>query len=633
MNNMKLGEDWWNHPGSEYHRGSKQKDGKEFTVVFGRYVLNELEMLFHAVEQGSGEYALRGTISVIDPQSGNVLQVAGREKNARLDHLVKNGKYKSREEAIGRRNKVLNVSYPIYGHGLSDEEIKVAIANAAEKMYAKNALLLQRVLRQSSRPDSITPNVAIAAYADDFFNSQFSEAKEKSRANYRTQLAKFLRKLPNLPMSKIKPSEVAACINHLSCSQSEVRRAYFFWQFLIDCGYCTGGNPVSSNTKRRESAETCQQKSKRPDCLDLTQQDALYDTLIAGEVSGADCGIALMAWGGIDTKRALTWGDTHFDSTDPTLVILDIHQQDLAGATHDYSHPALPFCALILSKRYEMLQQKYTADELAVAPIVSTKKNAQKALSNEAFLGEATRIIRAVAPGTLEESKKSCSTAAAKRILQNTYINDVYTRLGFGDDAGTKAFLCQERLKDVTSDNYTKFNDMDGLARIHAAEMILSPPLEIDNPELVETLPDERIKYTLQPDTMRKTVGIGCDILLPPDAEIILLCPHGAEATIMPREVKEDGSVRRKSSKRTKADKPVIPDHDEDGEAPQTNEPRLVNEAPQCSNQQKSENEEQPASQAVENQIPSQSAEMPRAQGKQRAPKKEPLIEGQDSFF
>lgn len=635
MNNMKIGEDWWSHPGCEYHRGSKQKGGREFTVVSGRYIYNELEMLFHAVEQTSGKYALRGIISVIDPQNGNVLQVAGREKNARLDHLVQSGKYKSREEANGCRNKALNVSYPIYGHGLSDAEVKAAVDNAAEKLFAKNAQLLQRVLRQSSRPDSITPNVAVAAYVDDFLNSQLVDASEKSRANYRAQLAKLLRKLPNTPMSKTKPSEVAACIKRLDCTKSEIRRAYLFWQYLLDHGYCTGNNPVPSDTKRRESAETRQEKSKRPDCLDLAQQDALYDALIAGEVSGADCGIALMAWGGIDLKRALTWESIHFDSTDPTLVVVDIHQPDLAGATHDYSRPAAPFCALVLRKRYESLKQKYTVEELTGAPVVSTKKNALKVLSNEAFLGDATRILRAIASNTVAGNKNNGGTAAAKRVLRNTYINNVYTRLGFDDDIGTKAFLCEERMKDVTSDNYTKFNDLDGIARIHAAEMILSPPEEIDNTELVETLPDGKIKYTFWPDSMRKTVGVGCDVLVPTDADadITLYCPHGVEFVIKPREIKEDGSVRRASRKRVKKDTQDTLVSDEGSEASQTTEPSLADEAPQCSDQQESANEEQQASQAVEKPILPQSAEMPRARGKQRGPKKEPLIEGQDSFF
>ena len=359
------------------------------------------------------------------------------------------------------------------------------------------------------------------------------------------------------------------------------------------------------------------------------------DALIAGEVSGADCGIALMAWGGIDLKRALTWESIHFDSTDPTLVVVDIHQPDLAGATHDYSRPAAPFCALVLRKRYESLKQKYTVEELTGAPVVSTKKNALKVLSNEAFLGDATRILRAIASDTVAGNKNNGGTAAAKRVLRNTYINNVYTRLGFDDDIGTKAFLCEERMKDVTSDNYTKFNDLDGIARIHAAEMILSPPEEIDNTELVETLPDGKIKYTFWPDSMRKTAGVGCDVLVPTDADadITLYCPHGVEFVIKPREIKEDGSVRRASRKRVKKDTQDTLVSDEGSEASQTTEPSLADEAPQCSDQQESANEEQQASQAVEKPILPQSAEMPRARGKQRGPKKEPLIEGQDSFF
>lgn len=625
----------WHHPGSEYTRSSKVRDGKEIAVCSGRYILNEIEMVFSATEQLSGKYALRGTISAISPQDGLVLQVSGREKNARLEHLVQSGKYHDREESIAHRDKALNVSYPVYGHGLSDAEAKAAVENAAIKLFAKHAPLLQQVLRQSSRPDSIMPNVAFSAYADDFLSSQFSDASVKSRANYRSQLAKLLRKLPNSPMSKVKPSEVGACIKHLNYSKSETRRAYLFWQFLLDHGYCTGSNPVPSNTKRRESAETRQEKSKRPDCLDLPQQDALYKALTAGEVSGADCGVALMAWGGIDIKRGLTWQSVHFHSDDPTLAVIDIHQPDLAGATHDYTRPVAPFCALILMKRYQALQEKYTAEELMEAPVVSTKKNAQKALSNEAFLGEATRLLRAIAPDTIAGKKKNGGTAAAKRVLQNTYINNVYTRLGFNDDVGTKAFLCEERIKDVTSDNYTKFNDLDGVARIHAAEMILSPPETIDNTEQAEALPDGRIKYTFWPDTMRKTVGVNCVILSPPNAEIDLSCPHGTESVIKSRELKEDGSPKRKSGKRTKRSKFETSIKNDNGEPPKKIEPNPEGEIPVCFDQQVSPVQEQLISQTEGEAIllPSEEVEGPCVQTKQRGPKKEPLIQGQDSLF
>ena len=634
MPTQRIDNSGWGHPGSEFLRDSKVIHGRDVATFSGRFVYNEIEMVFSACEQTSGRYILRGTISAISPLDDRVLQVVGRERSVLLDHLVQNGNYQNREEATRRRNKALNVSYPIYGRELNEESVKAAIENAAEKLFAKNAPLLQRVLRQSSRPDNITPNVAFAAYVDDFLSSQFSNASGKSRANYRSRLAKLLRKLPNSPMSKVKPSEVAACIKRLDCNKSEIQRAYLFWQFLLDHSYCTGNNPVPSNAKRRESAETRQQQSRRPDCLDMAQQDALFDALIAGEVSGADCGIALMAWGGIGLKRVLTWGSVHFDSVDPTLVVVDIHQPDLAGATHDYSRPVAPFCALILRKRYQALIGKYTAEEVLGAPVVSLKMNAQKARSHEAFLGDATRALRAVAPDIMAGSKKKGGTAAAKRVLQNTYVNNVYTRLGFQDDAGTTAFLCGERLKDVTSDSYSKFNDLDGIARIHASEMILSPLAEINTTEQMEYLTDGRIKYTLLPDNTRKTVGVGCDIILPPGGEVVLLCRHGVEVVLAPREVKADGRVRRKSSKRAKAYKPETV-NGEDTERLQETEPKLTEETPVSSAQRESANQEQSASSADEYSIPPplKNIVVPHIEVKQHGPKKETLLPGQSSFF
>ena len=101
-------------------------------------------------------------------------------------------------------------------------------------------------------------------------------------------------------------------------------------------------------------------------------------------------------------------------------------------------------------------------------------------------------------------------------------------------------------MRDVTSDNYTKFNDPDGIARIHAAEMMLSPLQNISDLELAEELPDGRSKYTFFPNTTRKTVGVDCDIRLPPGGEITVMCMHGADTVVTCREIKADGRIKRK---------------------------------------------------------------------------------------
>ncbi len=544
-----LDDNGWKHAESEFHQSSKIVDGETRAVFFGRYHCNGVEMKFHAVEQGSGRYTCRGVISAISPSDDKVLQTVGKERARQINALVDKGKYESREDAEKHRAKALNVSRSLYCTGpVSEASVKKAVEIAAEKLYIRHAPLLQKTLQQSGRPESITPAAAFSAYADLYFDTYYKGIKQRSAANYRSQLGKMMRMLPNVPMKSVKASTIHEITKKLSCCKSEIHRARIFWQYMLDHGYCTGSNPIPSNTKRQESAMTRQEKGKHPVCLDLDQQDELFNELYSGAVSGSDCGIALYAWGGFELKDGITWGRVHFSADDPTLATIEYNLPDLAGATHDYTRPVFPFCALILGKRFGVLREKYSEDELRTAPVVSMRKNPLKPISNESFLADASRVLRHIGlPEAMFGKERGNRTAAAKRILADTYINDVYTRLGFEEDEGTRAFLCGRRILDVTSSNYTKFNDQDGIARIHAAERLLAPPLPNSDTEKTEALPGET-KYTFLPKSARRSAGVGCDIILPPGGTITVRCAHGAEAVLSCREMKTDGKARRKTS-------------------------------------------------------------------------------------
>lgn len=109
-------------------------------------------------------------------------------------------------------------------------------------------------------------------------------------------------------------------------------------------------------------------------------QDKLYEYLLNGEISGDVCGIALMLWGGFSAKLAcgFVWGDILFDCDEPDFVRMIYHQDDKAGATHDFTRPLFPQAARILLRRYRELTIKYTPETLLKCPAVSTKQSYKK---------------------------------------------------------------------------------------------------------------------------------------------------------------------------------------------------------------------------------------------------------------
>ena len=354
-------------------------------------------------------------------------------------------------------------------------------------------------------------------------------------------------------MTEIRSSHVETSFAKCSASKNTKKRFYEFWQFLLDNGYVLGNNPVAREKKKKPSVNTLQSKSSNPDVLSLEDQDALYHELIAGTVSGADCGIALAYWGGIGWSDAITWKDIYFDTNDASLVVLNIKKDDLAGATHDYSRPIMPFGALILRRRFDGLRLKYTSEDLSNAPVISQKADPLRPLSNDNFTKEATRVLLRVGfpKEVFRRRGRKDRTAAAKRILGNTYKNNVHIRMGLADDTGTKQFLCGERLSDVTSDNYTHFNDPDGIERLHAAAAILAPlELHKNSQFAQETLPDGRIKCTIYPKDSRRQSKVSGKIMLPPGAEIEVHCSHGAEISVSSRAMNSDGTAKRKQPRK-----------------------------------------------------------------------------------
>jgi len=111
--------------------------------------------------------------------------------------------------------------------------------------------------------------------------------------------------------------------------------------------------------------------------------------------------------------------------------------------------------------------------------------------------------------------------------MLDTYRNTIYTRLGFENDEGTARFLCGETLKDVTSDAYTKFNDPEGIDRIHTAETLLSPKKTAQKTKEEKNRLDGRKEYICRPTDNRRKVTVLANLTLQPGEEVEI-CPHGA---------------------------------------------------------------------------------------------------------
>lgn len=132
-----------------------------------------------------------------------------------------------------------------------------------------------------------------------------------------------------------------------------------------------------------------------------------------------------------------------------------------------------------------------------------------------------------------------------------THKKNIYHRYGLEHDEGTKQFLQLESLrKSVSDDNYTSFSDKDAQERIYVAQLAIRPYEKMNDEDIIVEIQEEggtRVKAL--PEHTRERVGVVCSIKLPPGATVKVRCPHGVEGNYRTREIREDGSLRRKSNK------------------------------------------------------------------------------------
>ena len=122
------------------------------------------------------------------------------------------------------------------------------------------------------------------------------------------------------------------------------------------------------------------------------------------------------------------------------------------------------------------------------------------------------------------------------------------------EEEGKAKFLGREALSSNTSDDhYTCFSDDEAGERLYTIMTCVTPEEMITvDCEPIELLPDGRVQYTFAPETTRQRAGHVGRYTLQPNEEIVILCPHGVVGFATTRGFNEDGTLRRKTSRKTK---------------------------------------------------------------------------------
>ena len=450
---------------NSYCGESRDKDGR--LHFKGSYYLDGVTFCFTATEQANGKNILRGQVNVFSQKKGC---------------LMRNSKRK------GEEPKVISQSIypsPPFGtdKGIWCDYVMASVEKAAQSLLEKYRHLIKRDSELSVMPDSITPQLALILWCDSFMRQKHENASQKSREDYYRGMSRFFRILPNKPMAECQEREITRAIEEAHPNKQTIKLSKDFWGFCIDAHKCTGTNPFPVEAKKRKSAAAKQAEADRLDILDNEMQDAVYRRAL-DEPTGANCGIALMLWGGVDAKTAcsLLWKDLVVlnDGT----VILKLIIEDYAGATHDYRRVLFPQGEAVIKERRKDLMRKYGKTKISKMPVVSIASDPVKAMKTDDLKQYGKTFLKKVGieRRAIGYAKHENVDIAAK-VFVNTYAHNLVHRCGLMEDSGLYLFLCGRSLAgNVTADHYRSFTDADGIELQRSVLRRMTPerPIKLD---------------------------------------------------------------------------------------------------------------------------------------------------------
>lgn len=544
-------QDWGDPRNSFYteHEGNKLH-------VYGTIYHHNAEFRFSLRQQSTGGAVMRGSVSVISPVDGQIMQMTGREKTAKLEELkAKRPEYY--DAMAGKRFPELNLTTSVHTNSLNIDEVKAAVLGAVLRLYTANAGQVHRAFDQISRPDTITPITAAHKNVDKFMEVNHRKLSSKVYTQCRNDILTMCADLPSKPMSDFTQAQIEAFFKAKKHSQRKKDLLAAFWLYCLQAGICIGASPFPVKQKRKLSPNVAARNAVRPDVLSLEEQDKLYNCLDA-ECTGGDCGIALQIWKGFSAKTACekTWGDLLWKEGHNDYARIKHSRPNLVGATHDFTAPIFPAGALLLRKRYLSLVEKYDEETLKKMPIVSLRSNPKKAMTPDALVAHTTMRLHSIglSYASLQALGKNTpeKIAVSKLLLHNTFFNNVYYRCALESEEGTAKFLCGESLSsNTTDDNYTCFSDEEAGERLHNIMSVLTPEQAVDVDDSPKVLPDGRVQHTYAPETTRQRVGHVGHYRLQPGEEIVIKCPHGVKGSVTTRGYNADGTLRRKTQRKS----------------------------------------------------------------------------------
>lgn len=512
--------------------------------IKGSYWHNNIEFRFAINEQSAiSAYPFRGHINIIAPD-GKIMQMQGVQRRTRLKHMDEQHAQYIRDNPKTRHEE-LNARQSVSLKSIDETTVKDCISKKAQQLYGTHISTITQKLRESTAATTFA--LAVQLYSQAFINKAIGKIAQKTQRAYINDLVLIGANLDERQMSELRVIDVKRLHQQLKRNNTKARSgstakrklnlAARFWQFCREEGlFRAAGNPfteyISAAISDKKGTAKLQRDAVTSRVLPEKAERKINELIESNIADGRYIGIAIIKDAHISSADAciLTWSDIIFDDTIPDFVRIVQRRDGIAGATHDFTRPCFPFCALMLRRRYEYLLKLYDPATLMSMPVVSQCKAPEKRLKGKDLSGHCKRIIQScgISEAQRERLNSSEHNGFGIRLLLQNYKHKLAHFCGLSSDTAAVAFLSGRSLRgDTTADHYRSFTSPEGQRYLYIAMSRDTRFTSFPDGHQQETRNNGQI--ILRPSLPNRRIGAVITVTLKKGEAITVCAPKGVQ--------------------------------------------------------------------------------------------------------
>lgn len=328
----------------------------------------------------SAGYLSRGTIGLLDPQTGHLLQTRTNSKERRFSDAA---------------TLELYIPYPRTGE-TQEQVIRRTVKKRTEDLIKKYRHALNMNLREGKSLEEMSLRTAVELYATDYVNDE--SGSSELRKTYYSQLRKLAAAFEGKKLKDLTSGDFRDfCDAHQRKNGLEyIKRLYSFLTTIAhrEGVECPAKKKLEEYIRRQErNADTTNHRLQREaaatDVLPA-EYEAVLDSRCWQELGQPmEALTVLLKESGLSAKEvcALQWGNLLLDDANLERVFVRYRRDDLASYTHNYTFPLSPYGALYVNAWRAYLAESCIAERLSdTAYIVSQDRFGQRAFASSELI-------------------------------------------------------------------------------------------------------------------------------------------------------------------------------------------------------------------------------------------------------